>query len=372
MNKRLKVFSDRLFVSTHVAVAYIASALSPLWEMEIYAQEAVISDVAPSLQPIPLTTDMDIEDLVRQSDVVHCYAGNEAFHIAKAVKQSSASSGVPYTISVGGTWLYEWLQGGPKANEIHNLMSNAYRVILPTNSQRNLVLSRGLPANQVTVVTPGLPLEQYKPTAVHDRYGQFTICFVGRLTPRKNVMAAFKAFRIVHSYYPASRFVVVGDGPERVSLVQAIREAGMESSCILLGKLSHNEMLGILRGASVLCCPAMVDDRSVTSGLPFIVLESQAVGVPVVATRVGGIVEGIVDGKTGFLCPASDAEELAEYLIRLAHDQSLLTKMSLAAREWVQNHFVLKRSVQSLNEIFKSAAESRHINCSEIKEGTNA
>jgi len=356
MSKRLKVFSERLFISTHVAVAYIASALSSFWEMEIYAQEAVNSHLAPSLRPIPLTVGANIEELVRQSNVVHCYAGTKAFHIAKAVRQSSASSGVPYTISIGGTWIYEWLHGGPKANEIQNLMSDAYQVIVPTNSQRNLLLGHGIPMNQITLVPPGVPLERYKCSAVHDDHVEFTICFIGRLRPRKNVMAAFKAFQIVHSSYPSSRFVVVGDGPERVSLIRAIREAGLESSCILLGMLPHDEMLEVLRGASVLCCPAIVDDRSMTSGLPFVVLESQAVGVPVVAARVGGIVEGVVDGKTGFLSSTSDAEELAEYLLRLARDRGLLAKMSLAGIEWIRNHFDLEQSVRSLHEVFKSAA----------------
>ena len=361
MRGRLKVFSVRLFTSTHVSLAYIASALSSFWEIELYAREAIPPrDIPTSLHPIPMTSNMKFQELVKRGDVVHFLLDINALDMFETIREICTSTGIPYVISLGGTEIYEWLQRNNSSDEIERLMIDSCQVIVPTNSQRNLILNQGLPPNKITTIKPGLPLEPYNSITAYERQDIFTVCFIGRLKPRKNVVAAFKAFQIMHSSCPNSRFVIVGDGPDRESLIRVIQESGLEKSYAFLGRLPHSQMLEVLRAASVLCCPAIVDARAETSGLPFVVLESQAIGVPVVATNVGGMGEGVKDGETGFLASSSDPQELAHYLLILARKPLLRLRMAIAARKWVQDYFDLKSTIKSLDGIYRAAIQGSH------------
>jgi glycosyltransferase involved in cell wall biosynthesis len=356
--RHVTIFSDRLFVPTHVAISHILFALSSMWNLKIYAREAIDSEIYPSLKPVLLTNDEDIWRAANESDLFHCYAGSGATLITETVQKVSKSRNIHFTISIDGTWLYQLVCRGPKSDKIEEFINSAHRIIVPTNSQMKIMTSIGIPSSRIDVVRPGLPLEQYKSASPLFLRHEFRVCFVGRLTQRKNVMAAFKAFQLLHSSYPDSKFIVVGDGPEKNRLLHAIKESGLENHCVVLGLLSHDKMLRVLVDSSVLCCPAVVDERSTTSGLPFVVIESQAMGIPVVAVQTGGMAEGVVDGITGFLTLTSDPQALAEILLKLASDRNLLRAMSTTARSWVRENFDIRLSIQSLHRIFQSTIET--------------
>ena len=125
------------------------------------------------------------------------------------------------------------------------------------------------------------------------------------------------------------RFVMTGLGPLEGEIREAVRSAGLERFH-MLGAVS--DLQTVLPGYDVLVVPSRVDGR------PLVIMEALASGVPVVASRVGGIPEMIVPGRNGALCEPGDVAAFAETLRGLAGDPDGLAKLSREARAFAERH----------------------------------
>ncbi len=147
---------------------------------------------------------------------------------------------------------------------------------------------------------------------------------VTRLAPVKDPANLIRAFAVVLDTRPAARLVLVGDGPLR---------AECEALVARLGMAERVHFAGVRRDVADLMAAFDVTAlSSVDEGLPRTVLESMAAGVPVVATRVGGVPEVVVDGATGVLVPSADAAALAAGLGRVLDDPAWSAGLARAAR----------------------------------------
>ena len=131
-------------------------------------------------------------------------------------------------------------------------------------------------------------------------------------------------------------FVLVGQGPQREEL--AARAAANGASVSFLGRVPNTHLPGILNNWDAFVLPSFYE------GHPKAVLEAMACGLPVIGTRVQGIVELIADGETGLLCE-TDAGSIRQALERIAEDGALRTKLGQNARRYVEKHFALERVV---------------------------
>jgi glycogen synthase len=111
--------------------------------------------------------------------------------------------------------------------------------------------------------------------------------------------------------------------------------------------------------ATVFCVPSVVATSGDAEGFGIVFIEAQAMGLPVVSTRSGGIPEAVEDGQTGLLVTEDDPQELAEAIIRLMQDERLWKRFSLAGRSRVLKHFDLTKQTQRLENIFDNLLLSR-------------
>ena len=121
---------------------------------------------------------------------------------------------------------------------------------------------------------------------------------------------------------PDARFVILGEGERRDELMREVRELGLERHVLLPG--FRPDVLSLLKTFDLFVMP------SITEGLGTSLLDAMACERPIVASRVGGIPEVVVDGETGLLVPPRDADSLAEAIVRLLEDRALAAQ--LAAR----------------------------------------
>lgn len=135
--------------------------------------------------------------------------------------------------------------------------------------------------------------------------------FVGRLRLRKAVEVLLAALARLRSPYPEMRVMIAGDGEHRRRLEEAAARLGVGEAVTFLGKCDAARVRALLAGARALVVP------SIYEGMPLVVLEAMEAGVPVVASRVSGIPEVVVDGETGWLVPPEDPEALAAALAEL-------------------------------------------------------
>jgi len=158
---------------------------------------------------------------------------------------------------------------------------------------------------------------------------------VGRLSPEKGFDQFVEAARILAPRYPTTGFMIVGDGPDRAMLEGRVREAKLVDRFVFAG--FRSDVDNLLPGADVLV------QSSYTEGLPNVVLEACAAGIPVVATDVGGTSEVVQDGVNGYLVPSGDPEILATRLGELLSAPAQRRSMGADGREFVRKEFSFAR-----------------------------
>jgi glycosyltransferase involved in cell wall biosynthesis len=166
----------------------------------------------------------------------------------------------------------------------------------------------------------------------------YTALFVGRLVARKGVSTLIEALALLPHALDA-RVTVVGDGPERAALATLARERGLGARVTFRGRVPDAELRAAYRSADVLVLPSVVDTRGDTEGLGVVLLEAMAFGVPVVASRLGGITDIVTDGVTGRLVPPGDAAALAAALTGLARDPALGLRLVEGGRRLLREQF---------------------------------
>ncbi|MBN2491041.1 MAG: glycosyltransferase [Planctomycetes bacterium] len=148
---------------------------------------------------------------------------------------------------------------------------------------------------------------------------------------------------------PEVRILIVGEGPRRAALEAEIRALGVGDRVRLTG--FRADVLALVRALDVLAMP------SVMEGLNTTLLDAQALGIPVVATRVGGIPEAVADGEGGVLVPPRDPAALAEALADLCADPARRAALGQRGRAWVRERFSVDRMVEGVLAVYRELVE---------------
>jgi len=192
------------------------------------------------------------------------------------------------------------------------------------------LLGPGVPVRQVPF---GVDCSRFRPPQGRARTSAFRVGFVKSLAPVYGPDVLVRAMRLVVDAIPHARLVMVGEGQLRNALGRMASELGIEDRVEFLGRLTNAEVPHAMAGFDVLVNCSHAESFGV------VVLEASACGIPVVATRVGGVPEVCRHGETGLLVPPNDVDALAEAIIRLARDPELREEMGRAGRAFVlQNH----------------------------------
>ncbi len=218
-----------------------------------------------------------------------------------------------------------------------------------------LALGR-LPAERSTVIYNGVDTNSFRPSSERLE-GPPVIIVVARLDPLKRHDLLLRAARRLRDEGLRFRVRVVGDGPARMEIERRVAELGLREVVELLG---HREDIPeLLRSSHLFALP------SDSEGLPMTIIEAMACGLPVVATRVGGIPELIEPETNGFLIDAGDESALAACLHRLITDEELLERMSVEARRIAVARFDIDAAAEAHASLYIETLKSRNIPISE-------
>lgn len=179
-----------------------------------------------------------------------------------------------------------------------------------------------------------------------------TILHVARLADVKGTKYLIRAFAAVASKHTDVDLIIIGDGPRRRTLQTLARSLGLESRVHFLGAQAHSEVLAHMRRAAMLVLPSVRTATGRVEGLGMVLLEAAATGIPVVASRIGGIPEGVLDDRTGFLVPERDAEALARRMNDLLSDPTMRLRMGAQARALVEERFDIRMQTEVLEDLY--------------------
>jgi glycosyltransferase involved in cell wall biosynthesis len=177
--------------------------------------------------------------------------------------------------------------------------------------------------------------------------GPISVLCVGRLVPIKGQLVLLEAVAELVRGAHDVRVVLVGAGPMHDALAAAARRLGIEERVELTGPLGHPEVLERIRAADIFCLPSFAE------GVPVVLMEAMALGVPVVTTRVMGIPELVEDGASGLLVAPGSRDDLVVSLRRLIEDRALGHALGAAGRQRVESGYALARSAAQLHAVFE-------------------
>lgn len=214
---------------------------------------------------------------------------------------------------------------------------------------RDVLLKRGFPQEKLIVNHCGVEI----PDAAPRNPGDY-ILFVGRFVEKKGAGVLLDAVRRLEAAGTPTRLVLIGDGPLAPSLK---RQAEGAADVAFTGWLPQTEVQRWMAGARAVCVPSLEAAGGDSEGLPTVVLEAMALGVPVIASRHAGIPEAIDDGGNGFLVAPGDADALASRLKMLICDPDVGRALGPSARLKVQTKFDARRQSRRLEDILLSVME---------------
>ncbi|MCX7823655.1 MAG: glycosyltransferase family 4 protein [Syntrophobacterales bacterium] len=183
----------------------------------------------------------------------------------------------------------------------------------------------------------------------------FRILSVGRLVKKKGYDDLLKALKILKSENFPFEFFHVGDGELRENILRMAEELGLTDRVHFLGTLTHERLLPLYRQSHAFVLASKIAPNGDRDGLPNVILEAMAVGLPVVATDVSAIPEAIEHEKTGLLVPPENPHEMAKAIRRILTDSSGTSAIISEARRTVERRFDSTVWNSKLYEIFHEA-----------------
>ena len=202
------------------------------------------------------------------------------------------------------------------------LWQRASLFLCVSNYIREKAIRAGFPEEKIVVQYTGMNCSAFTPSLPVSEKDPNLVLYVGRLVQYKGCDYLLRAMKAVQQRRPEARLVVIGDGPFRASLEQLNRELGVGAD--FLGEQPQQTIRSWLERARVFCAPSVTVEGGMSEAFGNVFSESQAMGVPVVSSRHGGIPETMRDGITGLLAPERDVEHARRTFDTLSRRRRLL------------------------------------------------
>ena len=192
----------------------------------------------------------------------------------------------------------------------------------------------------------------------HPVNGKFKILFVGRHIERKGICYLIEAAKYLPRDLFEIRIVGVGDLTEQLHVIaNDVKQSNPDSAEIIFtGKLSPEALANEYKTANVFTLPAIVDSKGDTEGLGVVLIEAMELGLPVVASNVGGIPDVVVDGVSGILVPEKDPKALADAYKRLAESPEFTEKILAGAQQRIDECFSWDKIIERQVAVYEKAS----------------
>ena len=279
-------------------------------------------------------------------DLVHAHV----YSSAAASALATLGTGLPLVVTEHTEALWQGRGGRLFSRWMYRRV--AHVIAVSDAIRRRLIERDDVPAAKITVVPNSVPPAREAhgdalPLPAESAGEGPLVGVVARLQPEKGVAGFLKAAAHVAKELPAARFAVVGDGPLREELLALAGRLGVRDCVLFLGfRPDAQAILGLM---DVVAVP------SVSEGTPLVVLEAMAAGIPVVASRVGGIPDQIRPGREGILVPPGDARALGDALLDLLRDPERARRMGEAGRLRTATEFSHESMVRKVEGIYRDA-----------------
>jgi len=221
-----------------------------------------------------------------------------------------------------------------------------------SDSTKADLVARGVPADRVVVIYPGVDADWYRPDVSVRRAAAPTFLYVGRLKRYKGVEYALRAVAAARARGLDVRLDIAGKGDDRPRLETLARELGAGDSVRFLGFVDDEEKRRLLRQSWAVVFPSPKEGWGITN------VEAAACGTPAVASDSPGLRESVRDGETGYLVPHGDVAALTDRLITLAQDPGRVEMLGAAGRRFAESLTWDRAARETLQHLERTCASA--------------
>jgi glycosyltransferase involved in cell wall biosynthesis len=278
----------------------------------------------------------------RRLQHLHVHFGNEAAAVGLLVKTLSGAS---LSLTIHGPDEFDDVPG----QCLRRKVERADQVVCISQFARRQLMRLTAPVHwaKLQLCRLGVDPAHFAPSAQAREAGPVRLLSVGRLTPPKGQWLLVQACAALQRTGVAFELTVVGDGPDRAALTAAVAHHGLQGQVRFTGALNQTQVRAELAHADVFVLPSLAE------GIPVVLMEAMASGVPCVTSPVNGIPELIEHDRNGLLATPGDVDALMLQLRRVIEDGALRQRLAAAGRSQVERGFHLARNVTLLADILR-------------------
>jgi glycosyltransferase involved in cell wall biosynthesis len=295
--------------------------------------------------------------------VIHAHTGSVS---SWASLQAAKRYKIPCAVTYHGSEVHTVLAGRQKGWKLCRDSFGAADLNLPVSRQlENILRSCAQPIGKCETLLLGVDRHSFYPAVELSLEPQ--VLYVGRIKEAKGVFDLLQAWARVLVHCSKARLSIVGEDQTDGLFSQQARSLGLSQSISLKGPLPSPLVADMMRESRLFCLP------SHNEGTPVCVMESLSCGLPVVATRVGGIPDIVTQGTTGLIVEKGDIRGLADALVSLLRDPSRCIRMGKAAQDFADTHLDIRKTADRLVDLYRETinvhsttlgTQAVHTNCS--------
>jgi glycosyltransferase involved in cell wall biosynthesis len=277
-----------------------------------------------------------------------------------AVMDCCMAANVPLVVHFHGFDAFDYKTLAENEIAYKRLFGCARKVIAVSQHMRDQLCRLACPAEKIAVNPCGVDTQFFSGGGSIGFPPRFVA--VARFAPVKGPQFTLKAFHMVLQKIPEATLVMIGDG-ELMEECKALTESlNIAHAVKFPGALPPDDVLKWLRQSKIFVQHGISNEQVSAEGMGLSVMEASSTGLPVVATRHGGLKESVVDGETGLLVDEGDIVGMAESMIRLANDDELCRKMGVQGRKRMKELFELSKRIDTLDKILHEAVGKQFAN----------
>lgn len=276
-------------------------------------------------------------------DVIHCHFGPVA---KEMIFLKDMLPRLKFVVTFHGYDIRLGLKDG--SNIYKDVFNKADHIISICGYNSRMLERMGCPQDKILFHPNGIDTDKFKSGVRAQGSACFIITTVARFVEEKNMLFALDVIRALKDAVQYKfKYYIVGDGPLRADAERKIRELDLEDNVILFGALSHQAVVEKLQETDLFFLPSKAE------AFPTVLLEAQAMAIPVIAFDVGGIKEAVKDNITGYIISSHDIGRTKAAIINLMENPALCSSLGKEGRRFIQENFDIKRLNKKLVDIYQ-------------------
>lgn len=292
----------------------------------------------------------------RGADMMHIYFGHTGVHLLPFIREWNK----PCVVSFHGADVARNQQVDNYPGKLRVLFDSVRIVLARSQSLANRLVRFGCPPEKIRINRTGIPLNEFVFTSREfPRNGRWRVLQACRLIDKKGVGSAIRAFAVFAQKFPEAEFFIAGKGPLQPDLELIAQRCGVAGRVHFCGFLGQRDLCTLYARSHIFIHPSETPPDENQEGIPNSLLEAMATGLPVIATRHGGIPEAVTENRNGFLNEERDSEGLGQSMITLAGSPAIYGQFGRAARAAVADSFDQDSTTCALENVYEEVCATR-------------